>query len=111
MYLKFNNYNDILEIALVGELDHHNAKEARVKMDDRIEISRTKKVILNFNSVTFMDSSGIGVIVGRQKKVKKNGGELYIAGANKSIGKVFELAGLFKIIKNFNTVEEALSCI
>lgn len=111
MYLKFNDYDNILEIALIGELDHHNAKEARVKMDDRIDRTRATKVILNFNSVTFMDSSGIGVIVGRKKRINKNGGELYIAGANKSIGRVFELAGLFKIIKNFNTVEEALDCI
>ncbi|ENZ02227.1 anti-sigma F factor antagonist [Clostridium thermobutyricum] len=111
MYLKFNDYDNILEIALIGELDHHNAKEARVKMDDRIERGNIKKVILNFNSVTFMDSSGIGVVVGRQKKVSKNGGELYIAGANKSINRVFELSGLYKIIKNFSTVEEALNCI
>ncbi|MGL4874504.1 MAG: anti-sigma F factor antagonist [Clostridium sp.] len=111
MYIKFNNYDNILEASLIGELDHHNAKEARVKIDDRIEKERVKKLILNFNSVTFMDSSGIGVVVGRQKKIKKNGGELYIVGVNRSISRVFELSGLFKIMKNYETIEEALKYI
>lgn len=70
MFLKFNKINDKLIVALVGELDHHSAEEVRVKIDDRIERDNIKKVILDFKEVTFMDSSGIGVVIGRLKRFK-----------------------------------------
>ena len=62
MFLKFNKINDKLVVTLVGELDHHSAEEVRVKIDDRIERENAQRLILNFGGVTFMDSSGIGVI-------------------------------------------------
>ena len=70
MYLKFDKKEDKLVVSLMGELDHHSAEEVRVKIDDRIDRDNIKKVILNFNGVTFMDSSGIGVVIGRFKKCK-----------------------------------------
>ena len=57
-------------LLLIGELDHHSAEEVRVKIDDRIERDNIKKVIMDFKEVTFMDSSGIGVVIGRYKKLK-----------------------------------------
>lgn len=111
MYIKFNIVDDKLIANLIGELDHHSSQEVRVKIDDRIERDNIEKVILNFSKVTFMDSSGIGVVVGRYKKVKSYGGQMCVADVSKSVNRVFELAGLFKIIKNFDTVDEAVRCI
>ncbi|PRR83950.1 anti-sigma F factor antagonist [Clostridium vincentii] len=111
MYLQFEKKEDKLIAILSGELDHHSAEEVRVKIDDRIERDNINKLIINFNEVTFMDSSGIGVVVGRYKKMTLKGGVLCVTNANKGVNRVFELAGLFKIIDNYKDVAEALKCI
>lgn len=111
MFLKFNKINDKLVVTLVGELDHHSAEEVRVKIDDRIERDNIKKVIMDFKEVTFMDSSGIGVVIGRLKKVQNRGGKVCITNVNKRVDKVFTLSGLYKIITVYNNVDEALESI
>ncbi len=111
MYLKFENHLNILIVTLGGELDHNSAEEVRVKVDERIDRDNIEKVILNFLGVTFMDSSGIGAVLGRYKKLSNKGGVLCIAEANKNVDRIFELAGLYKLIKNYNTVDEAVRCI
>lgn len=111
MYLDFEKQENILIITLSGELDHNSAEEVRVRIDDRIDRDNIEKVILNFSGVTFMDSSGIGAVLGRYKKLSNKGGQLCIAKPNKNVNRIFELAGLYKIIKNYNTVDEAVRCI
>lgn len=74
MYLKFEKQKNILITTLSGELDHNSAEEVRVKIDDRIDRDNIEKVILNFSGVTFMDSSGIGAVLGRYKKLSNKGG-------------------------------------
>lgn len=108
MYIDFENSGDILIANLSGELDHNSAEAVRVKVDDRIDKDNIIKVILNFSGVTFMDSSGIGAVVGRYKKVCNRGGKLCIAEANRNVDKIFELAGLYKLITKYNTVDEAV---
>ena len=111
MFLKFNKINDKLVVTLVGELDHHSAEEVRVKIDDRIERDNIKKVIMDFKEVTFMDSSGIGVVIGRLKKVQNRDGKVCITNVNKRVDKVFTLSGLYNIITVYNNVDEALESI
>lgn len=110
MYLKYENMNNKLVINLVGELDHHSAEEVRVKIDDRIERDNIKDVVLNFSMVTFMDSSGIGVVIGRYKKLQSKGGSISVSNLSEAVKKVFQLSGLFKIIQCYNNVEEAINC-
>jgi len=111
MYLKFEKSNNTLIANLIGELDHHSAEEVRVKIDDRIERDNIKKVIMDFKEVTFMDSSGIGVVVGRFKKMTSRGGALCVVDVSRGVNRVFELSGLFKIINHYRDVDEALKCI
>ena len=111
MYFKFEKQKNILIITLGGELDHNSAEEVRVKIDDRIDRDNIEKVILNFSGVNFMDSSGIGAVLGRYKKLSNKGGVLCIAEPNKNVNRIFELAGLYKVIKNYNTVDEAVRCV
>lgn len=108
MYLKFDKKEDKLIVSLIGELDHHSAEEVRVKIDDRIDRDNIKKVILNFSGVTFMDSSGIGVVIGRYKKMQNRSGRLCVAEASKTISKVFEISGMFKIIDVYRNIDEAV---
>lgn len=108
MDLKFHKIDDKVIVDLIGELDHHNAEEVRAKIDDRIEQDNIKKLILNFKNVTFMDSSGIGAVVGRYKKITSKGGALCVSDVNRGVYRVFQLSGLFKIINGYSDVTEAL---
>lgn len=111
MYIKFNKINDSLVVTLAGELDHHSAEEVRVKIDDRIDRENIKKMVFDFSGVTFMDSSGIGVVIGRYKKLSMRKGELSIVSVNNSIKRVFELSGMFKIIKVYENLDEAVRLV
>ncbi|WP_244833307.1 anti-sigma F factor antagonist [Clostridium sp. BJN0001] len=111
MDISFTRKKDVLIISLIGELDHHSAEDVRSKIDDRIDRDEIKKVILNFNNVSFMDSSGIGVIMGRYKKIKSREGNIVIAGMNSSIDKMFKVGGLYNILTKYDTMEEALKSI
>ena len=86
-------------LRLKGEIDHHTAEALRRKMDKLIGDEQPDRLILDFSEVNLMDSSGIGMILGRYKKLKKNGAELCVTNLNRQIDKVFRLAGLYQIIK------------
>ena len=108
MYLKFDKKDDQLIVVLIGELDHHSAEEVRVKIDDRIDRDNIRKVILNFSGVTFMDSSGIGVVIGRYKKMQNRNGKLCVIEINRTVNKVFEISGMYKIIDVYRNIDEAV---
>lgn len=111
MYLKFDRQEDKLIVALMGELDHHSAEEVRTKIDDRLDRDKINKLIMDFSGVTFMDSSGIGVVIGRYKKLNIKNGQICVAQINSRVKKVFELSGMFKIIKSFDKLDEAINNI
>jgi stage II sporulation protein AA (anti-sigma F factor antagonist) len=93
---------------MMGELDHHSAEEVRNKVDDRLEREGCNKLIMDFSGVTFMDSSGIGVVIGRYRKLSSKKGKVYITRVTGSVKRVFELSGMFKIIPLYDSVERAL---
>ena len=99
MQIKYLERDKLLFFLLEEEIDHHTTKELRRKLDYEIERYMPKKVIFDFNSVNFMDSAGIGMIIGRYKIIKMLGGELEIKNVSRSIRKVFEMSGITKIIK------------
>lgn len=111
MILEFENFNNILVVHMNGELDHHSAEEVRNKIDDRLDREDIKKLIMDFNGVTFMDSSGIGVVIGRYKKLNAKNGSVVVAKVKNPVNKVFELSGMYKIIKGYETLEDALENI
>ena len=82
---------------LSGEIDHHSAKEIRGDIDLAIDRCRPNKLILDFDGVTFMDSSGIGLVMGRYKAVKLCGGCVIIENTGSQIKKVMRLAGLDRL--------------
>lgn len=111
MYLEFEKKNDKLIVYMVGELDHHSAEEVRNKIDDRLDRDNITKLIMDFSGVSFMDSSGIGVVIGRYKKLSLKKGDICIARAKDSVKRVFELSGMFKIIKLYDNIDEAVENI
>lgn len=95
----FDVKEDVLIVRLSGELDHHEAENLRDKWKDMMYKNPIKHVILNLENVSFMDSSGLGVILGRYKEVLQLGGEMVVCSISPSVKRLFEMSGLFKIIR------------
>lgn len=84
---------------LTGELDQHSAKAIRQEIDAAVERIMPDKLALDFGGVTFMDSSGIGLVMGRYRLMDSLGGELALSGVTGHIRKVMRIAGLDKLAK------------
>lgn len=102
--------NLIIEF-MATELDHHIANEVRDEIDDILISKSVKNIIFNFKNINFMDSSGIGVIIGRYKKISSEGGRVTVVNANDRIKKIFNLSGMNKIIGVYDTYEEVVSSL
>lgn len=105
MNVRFLEKDKLLLFELTEEIDHHHTEEIRRKMDYEIERYMPKKVIFNFNRVSFMDSAGIGLLLGRYKLVRILGGECGMIAVKDSIKKVFEMSGILKIIPIHASIE------
>jgi stage II sporulation protein AA (anti-sigma F factor antagonist) len=99
---------DVLCIRLSGELDHHTAEELREECSKLIESENIKHIILNLEELGFMDSSGLGVILGRYKQIKQKHGEMVVCAISPAVNRLFEMSGLFKIIRLEPSEENAL---
>lgn len=86
--------NDVLTVYLNGEIDHNRAADIRTTIDGRINTLRPKKLELDFSKVSFMDSSGIGLIMGRYRAVGLIGGELKIKNIPDNLSRIIELSGV-----------------
>ena len=101
MNLKFDyiKTDKLLVVKIIEEIDHHTTEKIRRKIDNEITRYMPRKVILDFNKVSFMDSAGIGMIIGRYKMMKMLGGSLEIKNVNDSAKKILEMSGIMKIIQ------------
>ena len=96
--LKIYNDGKRITVSLDGDIDHHAAREIRTALDDIIFRSRPELLVLNMENVGFMDSSGIGLILGRMKAMKAVGGDILIKNARKEIADIIKLSGLSSLI-------------
>ena len=80
------------------DIDECCVQKIRRRMDNEIQRYMPKEVIFDFSNVSFMDSAGIGLIIGRYKLINMIGGELKIANVNTQIQKIFEMSGLLRLI-------------
>ena len=90
------------------EIDEFKAKDIRRRADYEIERFMPKRVIFDFNRVSFMDSSGIGMIIGRYKQTTMLGGKMEIANLCPAVRKIFEMSGVLKLISEVNLQNEDL---
>lgn len=97
MKSKYIKEDKLLILEMTEEIDHHVAEKIRRKADDEITRYMPRKVILDFNNVTFMDSAGIGMVLGRYKMINMLGGTLEMKNVNSSVRKIFEMSGITKI--------------
>ena len=97
--MKYQVQENCLTIYLPREVDHHNAEEIKAEADAVIDRNHIRYVIFDFDRTDFMDSSGIGVIMGRYKTISLIGGEVWAVHTNERIRKILTLSGVTKIMQ------------
>lgn len=97
--MKYEVQENCLTIFLPGELDHHNAEEIRKRSDYLIDQNHIRYVIFDFTDTTFMDSSGIGVIMGRYKRIYMLGGEVCAVHTSERMKKILTMSGVNRIMQ------------
>ena len=90
-------------VYLRGEIDHHSAGEIRDGIDRMIANLRPGALILDLSEIEFMDSSGLGLVLGRYRRIRELGGEMFLCNTNERIMKLLKMAGVDKIIKTVNS--------
>ncbi len=98
----------ILLVRLSGELDHHQALLMREKVDRELEHHQPRAVLFNLRGLTFMDSSGVGALLGRYRKIGAAGRQMAVCEVPAAIARITELSGLARIIPFFKHEAEAL---
>lgn len=97
--------NRIGIVTLFGELDHHGTEAIRKKLVNAIMQGELQTIIWNFEHLSFMDSSGIGLVLGRLKELRAVDGRILIVNLNPTMKKIFEISGLAPFIFNGTEVE------
>ncbi|MFB6496774.1 anti-sigma F factor antagonist [Bacillus haynesii] len=101
----------VLCIRLTGELDHHTAETLRKQVSDQLEQSDIRHIVMNLADLSFMDSSGLGVVLGRYKEIKQLGGEMIVCAISPAVKRLFDMSGLFKIIRLEQSERRALETL
>lgn len=111
LQIELEHYRNVLIVRLHGELDHHTANVVRYKMEEALMRDNVNHVILSLKELGFMDSSGLGVILGRYKQIKGKGGRMVVCDINPGVRRLFELSGLFKIIAVHDNERSAITSL
>ncbi|MDR3092257.1 MAG: anti-sigma factor antagonist [Clostridiales bacterium] len=107
--LLFARRGGALCASIRAELDQHNSARLRERIDGEIMRSLPSRLILDLSGVDFMDSSGVGLLIGRYKRLSEIGGRLLVCGLSPSLRVLFDMAGLGKIITAYDSLEQAVS--
>lgn len=111
MDLEFIKELSALVVKINCELDHHSSDLLRRKVDGELQRYMPKNLIFDFDGVGFMDSSGIGMIMGRYKNIKSYDGKAVMANVRPEIKRIFEISGITKIIPQYANLAKALESI
>ena len=98
--MRMNSTGEVLTVYLQGEIDHHSAKNMREEIDSAVDFNMPSLLILDFGEVTFMDSSGIGLVMGRFKNLQKNGAKLNLSNLSGNIYKIMTKTKYFLFPKH-----------
>ena len=111
MQTQYYKKDKLLVLKITEEIDDCSVQKIRRRADYEIERYMPKRVVFDFDSVTFMDSAGIGLIIGRYKFTNMLGGKLEVANLTGSVKKIFEMSGILRLIpittlENISDIEE-----
>lgn len=108
MDLEFLPENRTLIVRINCEMDHHTSETIRRRVDGEIQRLSPQKLVFDFSGVSFMDSSGIGVIMGRYKNIQRTNGTAVMVNVKPEVRKVFEISGVTKLIPQYDNIKQAL---
>ena len=111
METRYYKMDKLLVFKINEEIDECSVKEIRRKADYEIERFMPKRVVFDFDCVTFMDSAGIGMVIGRYKEANMLGGKMSLANLTDSVRKIFAMSGVLKIIPEVDLEEKLKSTI
>ena len=111
MSLILHSKNRTLVVQADGELDLVSAQKFRETVDRAIEEMAGLNLIIDLSKITFIDSSGLGVILGRYRLIRAKNGELVLCGMNKNVNRVLEMSGLLSFIHTCESVDAAWKII
>lgn len=111
MSLEKKYHRDTLVVKVTGEFDLVAAEEFKRLVDPELDRRQVRNLVVNLGGVSFIDSSGLGVILGRYKKLSNAGGKIWIAAARPSVRKILDLSGFPKIIDFFESEKQALEAV
>ena len=97
--ITYEALGDTLLIHMPKELDHHNCRDLKRDTDLMLDENYINRIIFDFGKTEFMDSSGIGIIMGRYRKISCFGGHVYAIHADRQIQRIFRMSGLHKIVE------------
>lgn len=106
MELTVWNEKDRLHILLCGEIDHHAVKDAREEVDRMLLKTHPRSLVMDLSQIDFIDSSGLGFILGRLRKIKDIGGELFVLNPARRVEEMLKMAGADKLVKIARSKEQ-----
>ena len=105
---RYERVGHVLIIRPEGDLDHHVAEDIRIQADRLIDLYQIDHLVFDFSDTEFMDSSGIGVIIGRYKRVMYAGGTVSVIRMGERVEKIFRMSGLGRIVRQYQSMDELL---
>lgn len=102
MEIRSRIYSNIMYVTMSGELDEHNAIYSKTTLDELFLQSGFSQVIIDLSELEFMDSTGVGILIGRYKKMKEKHIPIYICNPSKHAEKIFKMTGLYNIMPKIN---------
>ncbi|HCJ09698.1 MAG TPA: anti-sigma F factor antagonist [Clostridiales bacterium] len=109
MDIRTERVGDILVVRVSGELDLATAGEFRHRVDADLDRFGSRDVVIDFSELGFLDSSGLGALLGRYKRVAERGGRVAVSGCAPHVRRVLELSGVMRIIECHPSVREAVA--
>ena len=102
MEIRNRIYSNIMYVTMSGELDEHNSVYSKTVLDDLFLQNGFNQVIIDLSELDFMDSTGVGILIGRYKKLKERNIPIYICNPSKHAEKIFNMTGLYNIMPKIN---------
>lgn len=99
----------VLVVHLPKELDHHNCRNLKYETDLLLAENYISRIVFDFSGTEFMDSSGIGVLLGRYKQMEKSGGRIAIYGVGIQVSRILNIGGVLRLVQTFDTKEAAIA--
>ena len=109
MQLEYNRRKRSLIVSVDSDIDHHSAASIRQQVDRAFLRTKANHIIFDFSALTFMDSSGIGLIMGRYRLIRPLDGKVILAGVSPQLDRLISLSGIYKIVDWAKDVDEALT--